>query len=257
MHRIGVGLLLLWFLASAHLLELSAQRQDRPLVISVAASLGDVMSELANRFEATARLRVTLNIGGSNALARQIIEGAPADVYVSADNAQMSGVEKADRVVPGSRFDLLTNQLAVVVSSNQADALRSPQALAGPTIRRIAMGNPSSVPAGVYGRQWLERLQLWAQVQQKVVPLANVRSALAAVREGHAQAAIVYATDARTAPELTVAYLVRVDEAPRIIYPAALVRGPRESDAKKFIDFLRSTDARAVFERAGFGVLPQ
>ncbi len=101
------------------------------------------MTENAAAFEGKAGLRITLNV--SNALARQIVEGGPVDVFVSADEAQMSTVEKADRVVWGSRFDLLTNQLAVVASPKQADALESPHALAGPAIRRIAMGNPSSV----------------------------------------------------------------------------------------------------------------
>jgi molybdate transport system substrate-binding protein len=119
------------------------------------------------------------------------------------------------------------------------------------------MGNPASVPAGVYGRQWLERLQLWSTVQAKVVPLSNVRAALAAVREGRAQAAIVYVTDARAAPELTLAYLVPVEEAPSITYPAALVRGSREAEARQLMDYLRSADARAAFARASFGVMPQ
>jgi molybdate transport system substrate-binding protein len=122
-------------------------------------------------------------------------------------------------------------------------------------VRRLAIGHPESVPAGVYARQWLERLRLWSAVQPKTVPLATVRAALAAVREGRADAGIVYATDAQTTPEVKIAYRVPVEEVSPIIYPAALVRGGAEAEAGRFIAYLRGPEASAVFERAGFGVL--
>jgi molybdate transport system substrate-binding protein len=116
------------------------------------------------------------------------------------------------------------------------------------------MGEPNAVPAGVYGRQWLERRGVWLKVQSKVVPLGSVRAVVAAVREGRADAGLVYVTDARSAPEVFVAFEVSDAEAPRIIYPAAVVKGPREEAARRFLLFLQSEEARATFQAAGFGL---
>jgi molybdate transport system substrate-binding protein len=122
------------------------------------------------------------------------------------------------------------------------------------TIRRVAMGDPAAVPVGVYARQWLSRIGLWQQVAPKVVPLPTSPAALAAVREGRAEAAIVYATDARgpAAGSIRVAHVVRVQDAPAIFYPAAVVRGGREAEAQRFLAFLRDRTAQSVFEAAGF-----
>ncbi len=199
---------------------------------------------------------VRLNSGGSNVLARQIVEGARVDVFVSADEGQMDVVERAGRVVPGSRVRLLSNTLAVIVSRDAA-ALTAPfpGALATKGIGRVAIGQPESVPAGVYTRQWLESVGLWAAVRPKVVPLPTVRAALAAVREGRADAGVVYGTDARTTPDVVVVHRVPEAEAPPIVYPAAAIAGGSEADARRFIDDLFGAEARAVFEGAGFGVM--
>jgi molybdate transport system substrate-binding protein len=116
------------------------------------------------------------------------------------------------------------------------------------------MGQPDSVPAGVYARRWLERAGVWARVQPKVVPLPTVRAALAAAREGRADAAIVYATDARTSPQVQVAFAVPESEAPSVVYPAAVVAGGREADGRRFLRYLQSGFARKVFADAGFAV---
>jgi molybdate transport system substrate-binding protein len=117
--------------------------------------------------------------------------------------------------------------------------------------RRIALANPDSVP-GVYARQWFRRIGLWTAVAPRVVPTLTVRSALAAVRAGRADAGVVFATDARTAAAVTVAYAVPAADAPGIRYPVAVVRGPREADATRFVEFLFSPAAKAIFEAAGF-----
>lgn len=229
-----------------------AAQPSSALLAAVPASLGDVMAELAKTYEQSAKVKVSTTAAGSNTLARQIVEGAPIDLFISADAVQMDVVEKASRLIDGSRVDLLTNQLALVAAAGSTSS--SPQALVESGVRRVAMGQPESVPAGVYGRQWLERLGLWAKVQPKVVPLPSVRAALAAVEAGRAEAAIVYATDASVAPGLRVAYLVPAAEGPPIVYPAALVRGKREAEAKAFLQFLRSPAAAKVFMAAGFGL---
>ncbi len=205
------------------------------LTVSVAASLADVVGDLAKRYEAAGGGPVRINAGGSNALARQIAEGAPVDLFISADAAQMTIAARSGRMIPGTQVTLLTNQLVVIVPSDGPSIVTQPRDLAAGSTKRVAMGHPESVPAGVYGRQWLESRGLWPAVQPKVVPMSTVRAALAAVREGRADAAIVYATDARTTSEVRVVYTVPAGEGPSIACPAALVRGPREAEARRFL----------------------
>ena len=166
----------------------------------------------------------------------------------------MDLVEKAGRLLTGSRFDLVSNQLVIIVSaSDQPHAW--PDALASSSVRRVAMGDPSAVPVGVYARRWLESRRLWPQVAPKVVPLPTSPAVLAAVREGRAQAGIVYATDARSAAAgsvIRVAHVVPADEAPAIVYPAAAVLGGHVHDAGKFLAFLRDRTAQSIFQSAGF-----
>ncbi len=196
-----------------------------------------------------------INLGGSNTLARQIVNGAPVDLFISADEAQMDVVEKAGRLVAASRTPLLSNRLVVIVPADSRAAVSAARDLGAAAVRRVAMGNPDAVPAGVYARRWLEQQALWHAVQPKIVPLPTVRAVLAAVREGRADAGIVYVTDARTEHAVRVAFEVPMNDVPFISCPAAVVRGPREAEAAKFLAYLRSAEARVVFEAAGFGVL--
>jgi molybdate transport system substrate-binding protein len=231
--------------------------QDAELVVSTAASVADVMTELAALYRAEAGVTVRVNTGGSNTLARQIVEGAPADVFLSADQAQMDIVDKAGRVVPGSRTGLLTNTLVIVEPASGSGApttIASARDLSATRIRRIAMGNPDSVPAGVYGRQWLERAGVWAEVSAKVVPFPTVRAALSAVQEGRVDAGIVYATDARSTDTVRVALAAPSEQAPAVVYPIAAIRGAREQAAVRFLAWLRGDAASRAFVRAGFGV---
>jgi molybdate transport system substrate-binding protein len=226
-----------------------------PLAVSVASSLADVMAEIGRAFQAEGGPGVTLNVAGSNFLARQIVAGARVDVFISADGAQMDLVERAGRLVDGSRRDLLTNRLVVVVPASDATPVEFAADLAAPRFRRVAMGNPDSVPAGVYGRQWLERQAVWSLVAPRVVPTLTVRSALAAVGAGRADAGIVFATEARTTANVRVAYVVPDQAGPAIRYPAAVVRGSRAAESARLVAFLSGVRARAIFERAGFGVI--
>lgn len=227
------------------------------LLVAAAASLSAIAPQLSEAFHEVAGLDVAFNFGGSNTLARQIVEMARVDVFISADAAQMDVVERAGRVVAGTRVDLLGNQLVIILPSGAGPG-SWPDDLAAPTVRRIAMGDPDAVPVGVYGRRWLETVRLWASIERKVVPLPTSQAALAAVREGRAQAGIVYATDAKSPAArstVRVAYVVATKDAPQIVYPAAAIRGGREADARRFLDFLRSNAARRVFEAAGFRVI--
>lgn len=224
----------------------------QPLTVSAASSLADVMADVGRAWVSAGGPGIQVNAGGSNILARQVAQGARVDVFVSADHAQMDVAAASGRLVAGSVRDLLSNTLVVVVPGRALAGTFAPTDLVSARITRVALGNPQSVPAGVYARQWLERAGLWSAVAPKVVPTLTVRAALAAVRAGRVDAGVVFATDARTAPDVVVAYRVPAADAPVVRYPVAVVRGPRETEAARFVQFLTSPAARAVFEAAGF-----
>ena len=240
-----------WVLVAALLAApVSAQRRDEVLV-SAATSLTEVMQRLAADYQARSGARVTLNFGASNTLARQIAAGAPVDLFISADEAQMNAVRAL--IVPDTRINLVSNQLAIAVPADRPRAITSARDLTDPSIRRVAIGDPAAVPAGVYARQYLERAGVWARVEPKIIPAGSVRLALAAVENGAADAAIVYMTDVAAARGARMALVVPVAAAPRIVYPAAVIRTATHAGAaRQFLAFLRGRDAAAIFRGAGF-----
>lgn len=232
-------------------LPATAQRTVRgDLLVAAAASLSALAPDLSRAFHDASGIDVRFSFGGSNTLARQIVEGARIDVFVSADAAQMDAVERAGRLVPGTRVNVLANQLAIVASVFGPPVVTRPADLGLAAVRRVAMGDPAAVPAGVYGRQWLERLQLWTSIEPKVVSLPSSPAALAAVREGRADAGIVYVTDARAQSGVRLAHVE--EDGPEIVYPAAVIAGGREREARAFVAFLRSPAATRLFDAAGF-----
>jgi molybdate transport system substrate-binding protein len=226
---------------------------DDTLTVSAAVSLTEVMEAMGNAFAAAGGSRVTLNFGPSNLLARQIVNGAPVDVFVSADESQMELAAQAGMIEPGTRTAVVQNQLAVVTHSRWAGQLGSAAALAQPAVRRIAVGDPTAVPAGVYAKQYLQRIGLWSTLEPKLLPAASVRSALAAVANGAADAGIVYATDVQRAKNVRLAFVVRGPDAPPIVYPACVVRtSARKAAARQFLDFVVSERGAQIFREHGF-----
>ncbi|PYR58832.1 MAG: molybdate ABC transporter substrate-binding protein [Acidobacteria bacterium] len=224
-----------------------------PITVSAAVSLTDVLQEVAAAYAQNGGGTVRFNFGASNTLARQVVEGAPVDLFISADEAQMDVVAKAGLLDAASRADLLANRLAVVVSPEHRRAFTSLRDLLDPAFKRIAIGDPAAVPAGVYAKQYLERAGIWEQVQSRLVPSASVRAALAAVDAGSADAAVVYRTDTHAAKRAVVAWVAPIWEGPRIIYPAAIVKGrPAAAQARRFLDFLRTATATRIFEKYDF-----
>lgn len=223
------------------------------LLVSAAASLSEALEAAADRFEERQGVRVLLNVGGSQALASQIIAGAPVDVFISADRRQMDRAAAAGRIDAARRVDLLSNQLVIVVPSGRAGALAGPRDLADPAIRRIALGDPEASPAGVYARRYLESLGLWEPLRGRIAPARSVRATLRAVEAGAADAGIVYRTDARTSAGAVTAFTVPLEDGPAIVYPAAVIRdAPNPADAARFLDYLRSEGALRRFAEAGF-----
>jgi molybdate transport system substrate-binding protein len=223
------------------------------VLVFAAASLTDALKEIAASWEIAGGESVVFNFAASSLLARQIREGAPADLFLSADEAQMDGLERAGLVVPGTRRSVLSNTLVAVVPKDSALRIASARDLAGKGVERLALAEPTSVPAGVYSKRFFERVRIWNELAPKVVPTENARATLAAVESGNVDAGIVYRTDAAISKHVRIAFEIPAAMGPAISYPFALVKGaPRETEARRFLAYLGSPAARAVFVRYGF-----
>jgi len=225
----------------------------RPLTVSAAISLTNVLEELAAAYAETGGGPVRFNFAGSNVLARQIVNGAPVDLFVSADEAQMDVVDRAGLIVGGSRVPLVGNRLAVVAARDRAGTIGAAFPVASAAIRRLAIGDPEAVPAGVYARQYLEMKGLWQAYSPRIIPTGHVRAALASVENGSADAAIVYVTDVESARRAVIVLTVASEDGPRIVYPAAVVTsGNNRAAAERFLSYLRGPEAAAIFARHNF-----
>ncbi|HEX7418313.1 MAG TPA: molybdate ABC transporter substrate-binding protein [Thermoanaerobaculia bacterium] len=231
------------------LIFIAAVGSGAPLRVSAAASLTDVLHEIAAQYGQP----VLFNFGASSMLARQIQEGAPADLFISADELKMDQLAQRGLVVKKSRVDILANTLVIVIPSDSALKIESAKDLADPSIRNVAVAEPQSVPAGIYAKEYLRKIKVWDRITYKLIPTDNVRSALAAVESGNVEAGIVYKTDALISHAVKIAYEIPRTEGPKIVYPAAVLADSTEkAAAQKFLDYLQSEPARAVFRRFGF-----
>jgi molybdate transport system substrate-binding protein len=232
-------------------------RAEPPLRVSAAASLSDALREIGAEFAKASGTQVHLNLGASSTLARQIEEGAPADVFFSADQAKMDALAAKGLIIAETREDQLSNSLLVVVPADSRLKLASVKDLTTSRVSKIATGDPKAVPAGVYARSYFEKAGLWGDLQRKMVATESVRAALAAVESGNVDAGIVYKTDAAISSSVKVALEIPPLEGLKIVYPMAVLKGsaqPRQ--AQKYLEFLDSPTAKAIFEKYGFIVLP-
>jgi molybdate transport system substrate-binding protein len=211
---------------------------------------------VADAYKAKTGATITLSFGASSTLARQIDQGAQADIFMSADTDWMDYLQKNGRIADGTRKDLLGNQLVLVAASDSKAAPKiAPHFdLAGALgDGRLALADPASVPAGKYAKASLTALGVWDSVAAKVAPAENVRVALEYVSRGEAPFGIVYATDAKVAPTVRVVGIFPEDSHAPIVYPAALTKNASPA-AKDFLAFLSGAQAKAIFEKAGFTV---
>ncbi len=234
-------------------LFLAARMSAAELTVQAAASLSDALKEIGAAYEKESGDKVQFNFGASSMLARQIEEGAPADLFFSADEAKMDGLEKKSLLLEGTRRSLLSNVLVIVVANDAKLVPKTAADLAKPEFRKIALAEPQTVPAGIYAREYLQKMGLWDGVKEKVVPTENVRAALAAVESGNVEAGFVYKTDSMISKKVKIAVEISGAEAPRISYPLAVLKNSKEPErAKKFAEYLAGPMARAVFEKFGF-----
>ncbi len=246
--------LLLVLLAS---ITTSAHAQEKAaLTVFAAASLKESMDEAAAAYERGSGTPVRISYAASSALARQIEQGAPADVFFSADLQWMDYLQQRGKVDAAQRRNLLGNQLVLIAPAANAGAvdLKKAGAIAAAlgARGRLAVGQTNSVPAGKYARASLEKLGHWAGVKNRLAESESVRAALMLVTRGEAPLGIVYASDARAGHGVRVAATFPADSHPPIVYPIAALRGPRQAQAMAFVRWLESPQARAIFQRHGF-----
>ena len=224
------------------------------LTLSVAASLKEVIAETEAAYTHDhASVDFHNNYGPSGTLAAQIEQGAPVDVFLSAAAEPMDELGAKQLIVANTRRNLLRNSLVLIAP--RESRLRDFQGLTDPSIRLIALGDPSSVPAGQYGKETLVTLHLLDKVKGKLVLAKDVRQVLAYVETGNADAGLVYATDARTSDKVRVVAAAPDSAHDPIIYPVAVVAGrPGEEVARKFVEYLGTPAAQAIFQRHGFTI---
>jgi molybdate transport system substrate-binding protein len=233
----------------------ASARADDILVLA-AASLTDVLKEISNGYQSKSKHTVKFNFGPSSGLARQIEEGAPADMFFSADLPQMDTLYKNGRLEPGTRKNLLSNQLVIIVPADSNLTISSSKDLVKAEVKRIALAEPTTVPVGVYTSKYLTDEGLWDKVKLKVVPVQDVRATLASVESGNVEAGFVYKTDAAAFRKVRIAYEVPIGKGPKITYPVAIVKESKRKDAARdFINYVQSPAAKDAFKKYGFVVL--
>jgi molybdate transport system substrate-binding protein len=246
--------------ALALIIAAPAVAQADEITVFAAASMANALAEVEERFEAQSEHQLTVSLAGSSALARQIQQGAPADVFVSANPGWMDTLVEDGLISEGTRFDLLNNSIVLIAADADAQAVEigADLDLAGLLDGgRLAMALVDAVPAGIYGKASLESLELWADVEAQVAQAENVRAALRLVASGEAPYGIVYATDAVADDNVTVVGTFPSDTHPPIVYPAAAIASGNVEAAAEFLDYLRGPDAREAFERQGFVVVAE
>ena len=226
------------------------------LLVSAAASLKEVLEEIKPLYQQSkANINISYNFGSSGALQQQIEQGAPADIFISAAKKQVDALEQKGLVVSGTRNIIAKNRLVLVVPKN-AVGITSFYNLKDSKVKKIAIGEPRSVPAGQYGQQVLEKLKIWSEIKSKLVFANNVRQVLAFVESGNTDAGLVYKTDAKISNQVKA--VVAADEKyhSAIIYPLVVIKSSKNVDAaKEFSQFLSSDQSQAVFKKYGF-ILP-
>ncbi len=236
----------------------SASAQTTPVTVFAAISLKDALEETAKAFTTSDGTEIRFSFASSATIAKQIENGAPADLFASADLSWMNYLVEKSRVKSATRTNLLGNRLVVVApfASPLKELELTPEAfLKALGDGRLAMGDIKSVPAGVYGKSALEKLGLWSTVESHVAQTENVRSALLFADRGEVPLAIVYATDAKADPNVKIVANFPADSHEPIIYPFAVTSTAKGEGADRFLNFLKGPAGKAIFEKYGFPVL--
>jgi molybdate transport system substrate-binding protein len=226
--------------------------------VFAAASLKNAMDDVSAAWTKGGKAPIKVSLAASNTLAKQIEQGAPADLFFSADLDWMDYAESKGLIRPGTRVNLLANAIVIVApKESTATVTMGPRLDLATALGsgRLAMGNVDAVPAGKYGKAALEKLGAWDGVKDKVAQADSVRAALLLVSRGEAPLGIVYATDAAADPNVKVLATFPADSHPPIVYPVAVTKDSANPDAAALLAFLRGPDAQAAFAKQGFTIL--
>jgi molybdate transport system substrate-binding protein len=225
------------------------------LTVFAAASLKNALDDIAAKWKDSGAGTVGASYASSSTLAKQIEQGAPADVFISADTQWMDYVNKKSLVE--TPHDLLGNRLVLISAKDNPLTLEIKPGLKLAEVLgegRLAVGDPSNVPAGIYAKEALTKLKIWDSVQPRLAPAADVRAALTLVSRGEAPLGIVYETDAKVDPKVRTVAVFPEDSHKPIVYPVAVVKGSKNPDAAKFVTFLSGPAAKEIFVKYGFSV---
>jgi len=227
--------------------------KQAPVTVSAAISLKDALDQLGREYERdNPGAKVTLNYASSGTLQHQIEQGAPVDIYFPAAQKQMDTLQSAGLILADTRKNIVANDL-VLIAPSATDNIHTFQDLAKSLVKTVAIGEPATVPAGMYAQQTLEHLGLWADVQKKAVYAKDVRQVVTFVASGNADAGLVYRTDAQTSPKIRTIFTAPPDSHDPIVYPAAVLKNSKEPDAAKaFLAFLETPHALEIFKTYGF-----
>ncbi|MBI5251407.1 MAG: molybdate ABC transporter substrate-binding protein [Desulfomonile tiedjei] len=251
-----------WFTISAMAALLLAgpvgvSRASDAVTVFAAASLTNAITDLGNMFAGKGGSNVTSSFAASSTLAKQIENGAPANVFLSADEAWMNYLSEKRLIVPDTRFDLVGNKLVFVAPLDSKLKLDVHQSFPLAQLLgdgRLATGDPDHVPVGKYAKSALQKLGVWATVEGKLARADSVRAGLALVERGECPLGIVYSTDAAISKKVKIVGTFPEGSYPPITYPAALIAGKDTEAARSFLNFLKTPEAKAVFEKYGFAV---
>jgi len=236
----------------------AAQAQSGDVVVFAAASLKNALDAINTQWQKESSKKATISYGASSALAKQIEQAAPAQMFISADLDWMDYVAQKNLIKPETRSNLLGNRIVLIAHKDKAEPIDIKpgfdlaKALGD---GRLSMANVDSVPAGKYGKAALEKLGLWGSVSSKIAQAENVRAALLLVSRGEAPLGIVYQTDAAADPNVKIIGTFSEDTHPPIIYPIALTASGNNPDAAAFLEYIKSAKAKPLFEAQGFTVL--
>jgi molybdate transport system substrate-binding protein len=231
----------------------------KDIVVFAAASLKNALDEASTAYQRATETKILISYAASSTLAKQIENGAPADLFISADLDWMDYLQQRNLIKADTRLTLLGNRLVLIAPADSAATVEIHPGFALADLlgnERLAMADPGAVPAGKYGRAALEALGVWPTIAAKVAPAQDVRAAMLLVSRHETPLGIVYATDAATDKGIRIVAAFPVDSHPPIVYPAAEVAPGGNPDADAFLAFLKSDRARLFFERQGFTFRP-
>ena len=236
----------------------AAPAAAKDLLVFAAASLKNALDDIDASYKKETGKAVTVSFAASSALAKQVEQGAPADVFISADLDWMDYLAKKNLIKAGTSSNLLGNSIVLVAPADSKATTKIAPGFALASLLgdgHLAMANTQSVPAGKYGKAALEKLGVWDSVKDRVAQADNVRAALLLVSRGEAPLGIVYKTDVAADPKVKIIDSFPDDSHPPIIYPVAVIAASTNPDAAAYLAYLKSPTAAAAFEKQGFTVL--